>query len=87
LADDLPSLPKVEKIRGLPGTPRATSACHGIPFLVTSCSDGHESWSLTLGEASRVRIFECRVSRRVSELRKRSYVLPIPFTFLQSIYP
>ena len=36
LADDLPPLvPKVEKIRGLnlTGTPRATSACHGIPLL------------------------------------------------------
>ena len=31
-----PVAPKVEKIRGLnlPGTPRATSACHGIPFNI-----------------------------------------------------
>ena len=34
-------MPKVEKIRGLnlSGTPRATSACRGIPLLYFKCSE------------------------------------------------
>jgi len=39
-------VPKVEKIRSLnlPGTPRATSVCRGIPLLYFIRKSGRENW-------------------------------------------
>jgi len=83
-------VPKVKKIRGLnlPGTPRATSACHGKPllyFLLTyllqlSCRS--VAVVLTLVQTKQIRI-NIRKQKQYKQFRNKwSYVSTSPFAFV-----
>jgi hypothetical protein len=60
-------VPKVEKIRGLnlPGTPRATSACRGIPllyFIRSSVINSDENFQIR--QFHKKTIYKCMTSCR-----------------------